>query len=111
MRGHPRAGVDQQVTADGTRVCNLALTDRGGAHASPCLAQLVDLVHNAAQVTGPVLMQAGCHGQWDGGGRYSYIWWGVCVRELPWSVCPRRGLLEAVRYGRRSCTHSLGEGL
>lgn len=111
MRGHPRAGVDQQVAADGARVCDLALTDRGGAHASPRLAQLVDLVHNAAQVTRPVLVQAGCHGQWDGGGRYSYIWWGVCVRELPGPICPCWGLLEAVRHSRRSCTHNLGKRL
>lgn len=48
MGGHPRAGVDQQVAADGAGVRDLALTDGGGAHAGPCLAQLVDLVHNAA---------------------------------------------------------------
>lgn len=56
-------------------------------------------------------MQAGRHGQWDGGGRYSYIWWGVCVGELPGSVCPGRGLLEAVRHGGGSRAHGLGEGL
>ena len=111
VRGHPGAGVDQQVAADGTRVCNLALADWGAAHASPCLAQLVDLVHNTAYVTGPVLMQAGRHWQWDGGGRYSNIWWGVCVRELPGPVCPWRGLLEAIRHGWGSCTPSLGKRL
>lgn len=108
MRGHPGAGVDQQVAADGAGVSDLALTDRGGAHAGPSLAQLVDLVHDAAQVARPVLVQAGCHGQWDGGGRYSYIWWGVCVGELPGPVRSGWGLLEAVR---RPCSSGLGEVL
>lgn len=27
VTGHPGAGVDQQVAADGARVCDLALTD------------------------------------------------------------------------------------
>lgn len=111
MRGHPGAGVNKQVAADGAGVGDLALTDRGGAHSSPCLAQLVDLVHDAAQVTGTVLVQAGCHGQRDGGGRYSYIWWGVCVRELPGPVSSRWGLLEVTGHGRSSCSHSLGKGL
>ena len=111
MRGHPGASIDQQVAADGAGVCNLALTDRRGAYASPSLAQLVDLVHNATQVTRPVLMQAGCHGQWDGGGRYCYIWWSVCIRELPRPILSWRGLLETIRHGRRACTHSLGNGL
>lgn len=111
VTGHPGAGVDQKVAADGAGVRDLALADGGGAHTGPCLAQLVDLVHDAAQVTRPVLMQAGRHGQWDGRGRYSYIWWGVCVGELPGPVRPRRGLLEAVGRGLRPRARSLGEGL
>lgn len=112
MRGNPGAGVDQQVAADWAGVCDLALADRGAAHAGPRLAQLVDLVHDAAQVAGPVLMQTGRHGQRDGGGRYSYVRRGVCIGELSGSVCARRRLLlKAVGHGRRSCTHSLGMGL
>lgn len=111
VRGHPGAGVDEQVAADGARVRDLALADRGVAHTSPCLAQLVDLVHDAAEVTLPVRMQAGRHGQWDGGGRYGYIWWHIGIGELPGPVCPRRGLLEAVGHGWRPRARSLGDGL
>lgn len=98
LGGHPGAGADQLVAADGAGVGYLTLADGGGARAGAGLAQLVDLVHDAAKVSGPVLVQAGGHGQRDGRGRYSYIWWSVCVRELPWSVLSRRGLLEAVRH-------------
>lgn len=83
LRRHSRAGVDQQVAANGAGVCDLALADRCGAHAGPSLAQLVDLVHNTAQVTGTVLMQTSRHGQRYGGGRYGYIWRGVHIWQLP----------------------------
>lgn len=109
MTGHPGAGVDQQVAADRAGVGDLALADGGGAHTGPCLTQLVDLVHDAAQVTRPVLVQASRHGQRDGGGRYSYIWWGVGIWGLPEPIRPRRGLLKAIGLKCRAC--SLGGGL
>lgn len=64
--GHPGAGMDQQVPADGAGVRYLSLTDRGRAEASPGLAELVDLVHDAAQVGRSVLVQAGSHGERNG---------------------------------------------
>lgn len=66
MGAHPRACVDELVAADGTGVGDLSFTHGGRAHASPSLAELVDLIDDAAQVTGPVLVQAGSHRQRDG---------------------------------------------
>lgn len=113
MRGHPGAGTDEQVTADGARVSNLALAHRSAAHSSSCLAELIDLEHNAAQVARPVLVQTGCHGQWDGGGRYSNIWWSVSIRQLPGPIRALHGQLlkRGIGGGGRSCTGSLREGL
>lgn len=112
VHGHPGAGVDKQVAADGAGVGNLALAHRGGAHAGSRLAELVYLVNNTAQVTGPVLVQAGRHGQWDGGGRYGNVWRGICVWQLPGPAGTRRGLLlEAVGGSGRPCTHRQGKGL
>lgn len=111
VSGHPGAGTDEQVAADGAGVCNLALTNGGGTHASPSLAQLVDLVHDTAQVTTPILVQTGRHGQRNGGGRYSNVWWGICVRKLPWSITTQWGLLEASGCNRGSCTCRLGKRL
>lgn len=59
----PGAGIDEKVTADGAGVGNLALAHRGGTHSGPSLAELIDLVHDAAQVCArPVVAQAGRHG-------------------------------------------------
>lgn len=63
---HARTGVNQQVTADGARVGDLAFAHRCGAGAGSCLAETADLVNDAAQVAGLLLMQAGCHRQRDG---------------------------------------------
>lgn len=83
----PGTGVDEEVTADGAGVGDLPLAHRGGAQSSPSLAELVDLVYDAAQVGArPVVVQAGRHGQRDGGGRYSYVWRDVCVWQLPGAV-------------------------
>ena len=60
------AGVDEQVAADGAGVGDLALADRRASSSGPGLTELVDLVHNAAEVAGPVVMQASRHGQRDG---------------------------------------------
>lgn len=100
--GHSGAGIDKQVTAYGAGVGDLALAHRGGTQAGTRLAQLVDLVHNAAQVSRSTLVQTGCHGKRDGGGRYSYIWGSVCVRQLAWSIVTRRRLLSGVTHKRRS---------
>ncbi len=66
MGAHPRACIDELVAADGTGVGDLSFAHGGRAHAGPSLAELVDLIDDAAQVTGPVLVQAGSHGKWDG---------------------------------------------
>lgn len=66
MGAHPRARVDELVSANRAGVGNLSFAHGGRAHASPSLAELVNLIDDAAQVTGPVLVQAGSHGQRNG---------------------------------------------
>lgn len=56
MGAHPRARIDELVAADGTGVGDLSFAHGGRAHASSSLAELVDLIDDAAQVTRPVLV-------------------------------------------------------
>ena len=65
--GDSGAGVDEQVAADGARVGDLALAHGSGpGPLRPGLAELVDLVHDAAQVGLPALVQPACHGERNG---------------------------------------------
>lgn len=66
VHGHPGAGVVEEVAADGAGVGNLALAHRGGTHSGPSLAELIDLVHDAAQVWLVALVQASSHGERNG---------------------------------------------
>lgn len=62
--GHSGAGADEQVAADGAGVGNLALAHGGGSWClGPSLAELVDLVHEGAQVRVAALVQPGGHGE------------------------------------------------
>ena len=66
VQRRPGAGVDEQAAADGAGVGDLALAHRRGAHARARLAELVDLVHDAIEVSVPVLVLTARHRQWDG---------------------------------------------
>lgn len=67
VHGHPGAGVVEEVAADGAGVGNLALTHGGGSSPlGPGLAELVYLVHDAAQVWLVALVQASSHGERNG---------------------------------------------
>lgn len=51
VHGHPGAGADEQVSTDGTRVGDLALTHgRGPCAVSPGLTELINLMHDGTQV-------------------------------------------------------------
>lgn len=64
---HPGAGADKQTATDGAGVGDLALTHRGGSCTlSSSLAELVNLMHNGAQVGLTALVQPGGHGEWNG---------------------------------------------
>lgn len=67
VHGHPGAGADKQVATDGAGVGDLALTHGGGSCTlGPSLAELVDLMHNGAQVGLAALVQRCGHGEWNG---------------------------------------------
>lgn len=62
VHGHPGAGVDEQVAADGAWVSDLALTHGcGPGTLGPSLAELVNLVHNCAQISLAALVQSASH--------------------------------------------------
>lgn len=67
VHGHPGAGADKQIATDGAGVGDLALT-QGGDSCTLCssLAELVNLMHNCAQVSLAALVQPGSHGEWNG---------------------------------------------
>lgn len=67
VHGDPGAGADKQVATDWAGVCDLALAHRGGSRTlGPSLAELVDLMHNCAQVGLTALLQPSSHGEWNG---------------------------------------------
>lgn len=67
VHGHPGAGADKQVATDGAGVGDLALAHGGGSCAlGPSLAELVDLMHDGAQVGLAALVQPSGHGEWNG---------------------------------------------
>lgn len=62
VHGDPGAGADQQVAADGAGVGDLALTHGGGSCTlGPGLTELIDLVHDGAQVGLAALVQPCSH--------------------------------------------------
>lgn len=62
VHGHPGAGIDEQVATNGAGVSYLALTHGCGPGAlGPSLAELVDLVHNGAQIRLAALVQGASH--------------------------------------------------
>lgn len=67
VHGHPGAGADKQVATDGAGIGDLALAHGGGSRTlGPSLAELVDLMHNGAQVSLSAMMQPSGHGEWNG---------------------------------------------
>lgn len=101
--GHSGAGVDQQVTADGAGVGDLALTHRSTTQAGPGLAQLVYLEDYTAQVSSSALVQAARHGQGDGGGGYRHIGRRICIRQFARSKRPEWRLLNSVAHESSCC--------
>lgn len=67
VHGHPGAGADKQVATDWAGVGDLAFAHGGGSCTlGPSLAELVDLMHDGAQISLAALVQPSGHGEWNG---------------------------------------------
>lgn len=111
---HAGAGVDQQVPTDGARVGDLTLAYRGRAAAGSGLTEATDLVHDATQIAGLLLVQAGNHGQRDARGRDGYIGWGIgVVQHGPGHDISggREADARSLRYGLRETVRHFGQAV
>lgn len=67
VHGHPRAGADEQVSANGTGVGDLTLTHGSGPRpVSSGLTKLVDLMHNGSQIAVATLLKTRGHRERNG---------------------------------------------